>query len=229
MFSFKQFTIHQDLCGMKVGTDGVLLGAWASGKGLRILDIGTGTGLIALMMAQRFPQSQVTAIDIDTNACQQARENVQASPFFERIRVIESKIQDFKEGSYDTIVSNPPFFMDSLKNPDAARLTARHTDELPYQDLFISVKRLLTETGEFSAIIPSDYLERFITVSCISGFFISRRYGIRTVPKKAIKRYLLTFTKRQAEKTDYQEVTLMDKEGKRSEWYQKLTDNFYIR
>ena len=229
MFSFKQFTIHQDLCGMKVGTDGVLLGAWASGKGLRILDIGTGTGLIALMMAQRFPQSQVTAIDIDTNACQQARENVQASPFFERIRVIESKIQDFKEGSYDTIVSNPPFFMDSLKNPDAARLTARHTDELPYQDLFISVKRLLTETGEFSAIIPSDYLERFITESCISGFFVSRRYGIRTVPKKAIKRYLLTFTKRQAEKTDYQEVTLMDKEGKRSQWYQKLTDNFYIR
>ena len=229
MFTFKQFTIHQDHCAMKVGTDGVLLGAWASGKGSRILDIGTGTGLIALMMAQRFPEAQVTAIDIDANACRQARENIQASPFFDRIRVIETKIQDFEGGGNDTIVSNPPFFMDSLKNPDTARLTARHTDELSYRDLFTSVKRLLTETGEFSAIIPSDYLERFISESCISGFFVSRRYGIRTVPKKAIKRYLLTFTKRQTERTDFQEVTLMDKDGRRSEWYQNLTDNFYIR
>lgn len=119
--------------------------------------------------------------------------------------------------------------MDSLKNPDTARLAARHTDKLSYRDLFTSVKRLLTETGEFSAIIPSDYLERFISESCISGFFVSRRYGIRTVPKKAIKRYLLTFTKRQTERTDFQEVTLMDKDGRRSEWYQNLTDNFYIR
>jgi tRNA1Val (adenine37-N6)-methyltransferase len=135
------------------------------------------------MMAQRFPEAQVTAIDIDANACQQARENIQASPFFDRIRVIETKIQDFEGGGYDTIVSNPPFFMDSLKNPDTARLAARHTDKLSYRDLFTSVKRLLTETGEFSAIIPSDYLERFISESCISGFFVSRRYGIRTVPK----------------------------------------------
>lgn len=113
-FRFKKFEILQDRCAMKVGTDGVLLGAWASG-GTRILDIGCGTGLIALMMAQRFPAAQVVGIDIDEEACGQARENVAASSFSDRIDVAHCRLQDYSGEEFDAIVSNPPFFLNSLK------------------------------------------------------------------------------------------------------------------
>lgn len=123
---------------MKVGTDGVLLGAWAQG-GTRILDIGTGTALIALMLAQRFPDAHVTGIDIDDEACQQARENVANTPFADRVEVVHEALQAFipqEGGVYDSIVSNPPYFHNSLKNPDERRAQARHTDALPINVLF---------------------------------------------------------------------------------------------
>lgn len=162
-FRFKQFEIEQDRCAMKVGTDGVLLGAWAQG-GRRILDIGSGTGLISLMMAQRFPEAEVVGIDMDADACGQARENVMASPFRDRVEIECCRLQDFggagvsktaealetaeglkADGVFDAIVSNPPFFVDSLKNPDSKRTMARHTDSLPFRDLFAGVKRLLSD------------------------------------------------------------------------------------
>ena len=162
MFTFKSFTIHQDRCAMKVGTDGVLLGAWAQG-GSRILDIGTGTGIIAMMMAQRFPDADITAIDIDAEACKQAAENVRESVFKGRIIVKEEALQSYcrnhleqQHPLYDSIVSNPPFFVNSLRNPDARRTTARHTDSLSFAELFRSVSRLLSDDGMFSAIIPTD-------------------------------------------------------------------------
>ena len=136
MFRFKQFTIHQERCAMKVGTDGVLLGAWAEG-GKAILDIGTGTGLIACMMAQRFPDATVQAIEIDEAACQQARENVTASPFLDRIFITNTSLQEFvselpqHQQQYDCIVCNPPYFVNSMKAPDSQRSIARHTDTLP--------------------------------------------------------------------------------------------------
>ena len=131
-FSFKQFTVRHDRCAMKVGTDGVLLGAWADVRHSRsILDVGTGTGLIALMLAQRCPQAQIVGIDIDEAAVGQALENMSASPWAERL---SAQCQDVRslcqEGCYDTIVSNPPYFVDSLKCPDEQRTTARHTDTL---------------------------------------------------------------------------------------------------
>ena len=159
-FTFQKFTIHQDRCAMKVGTDGVLLGAWAHG-GKRILDIGTGTGLVAIMMAQRFADAHVTAVEIDHNAALQACYNAKCSPFASRIGIVETSIQNFEVYGtqlFDSIVSNPPFFTDSLKNPDSQRATARHADTLTYRDLFTAVKRLLVEDGEFSAIIPSNCL-----------------------------------------------------------------------
>ena len=131
----------QDKCGMKVGTDGVLLGAWALG-GSRVLDIGTGTGLVALMMAQRFPQSVVDAIDIDEEACRQAAENVAASPFAGSVHVGHCPLQDFLSSQpYDAIVSNPPFFVDSLNNPDVRRPLPRHTDTLPFAALLAGARR----------------------------------------------------------------------------------------
>ena len=121
---------------MKVGTDGVLIGAWANG-GKRILDIGTGTGLIALMMAQRFDDAEIKAVDLDRDACCQARENVANSRFAGRVEVFETAIQQFHDAAgFDSIVSNPPFFQNSLKNPDTRRAAARHSDSLPFSVLF---------------------------------------------------------------------------------------------
>lgn len=135
-FTFKQFHIIDDHTAMKVGTDGVLLGAWAKG-GTRILDIGTGTGLIALMMAQRFSTAQIDAIEIDKGALEDAHHNVSASPFNDRINILNSSLQDYAScsenqegGIYDAIVCNPPYFINSLKNPLQQRTTARHTDSL---------------------------------------------------------------------------------------------------
>ena len=153
-FDFKQFSICQDQCAMKVGTDGVLLGAWADG-GRRILDIGTGTGIIALMMAQRFPDAAIDAIEIDHDACRQAAGNIAATPFADRIRIHECPIQHFQPTMrYDVIVSNPPYFINSMKNPDKKRATARHTDTLSPRDLFMAAEKMLDENGIFSIIIP---------------------------------------------------------------------------
>ena len=132
MFAFKKFVIHQDHCAMKVGTDGVLLGSWANG-GKRILDIGTGTGLIALMMAQRYTDAIIDAVEIDHDAALQAYENVSNTEFANRIKIVETAIQHHStQDKYNAIVSNPPFFIDSLLNPNAQRSTARHACTLKY-------------------------------------------------------------------------------------------------
>lgn len=227
-FQFKQFTVSQGRCGMKVGTDGVLLGAWARG-GAHILDIGTGTGLIALMMAQRFPEATIDAIEIDHNAATQAAENVARSPFTERIRVIETSLQQFEPAThYNIIVTNPPFFSHSLKSPDDSRRLARQTDSLPFSAIFAFAAHYLTPDGELSAIIPTDHLEEFSQEAFMRGMFLSRQYSIRTVERKPAKRTLAAFSTSRPAVFDKQEVILMDKNGKRSEWYEELTREFYL-
>lgn len=230
-FTFQKFTIHQDRCAMKVGTDGVLLGAWAHG-GKRILDIGTGTGLVAIMMAQRFADAHVTAVEIDHNAALQACNNANCSPFASRIGIVETSIQNFEvHGTqlFDSIVSNPPFFTDSLKNPDSQRATARHADTLPYRDLFKAVKRLLAEDGEFSAIIPSNCLTSFIAEAYLAHLVPIRRLVIRTTPRKQPKRLLVSFGHTSSESnTTNEEQCLMNPDGSRSDWYINLTSDFYL-
>ena len=229
-FTFRQFTVQQDSCAMKVGTDGVLLGAWANG-GQRILDIGTGTGLIAMMMAQRCDGASVTAVEIDGEAALQARQNISMSPFAERISVETVAIQDFSaEEPFDCIVSNPPYFVDALKNPDAQRATARHTDTLTYRQLFAAVKRLLADDGEFSAVIPAECLRQFIGEAYLAGLAMSRQCAIRTTPRKQPKRYLVAF--RHAHKNGLpqtEEQCLQQADGLRSEWYAAITRDFYIK
>ena len=213
---------------MKVGTDGVLLGAWAQG-GRRILDIGSGTGLISLMMAQRFPEAEVVGIDMDADACGQARENVMASPFRDRVEIECCRLQDFGGvGVFDAIVSNPPFFVDSLKNPDSKRAMARHTDSLPFRDLFAGVKRLLSDDGIFSAIVPVEVLEQFVAESCILGFYLIRKCGVKTVERKQPKRFMLSFAKHRISPYEEHVETMMDSQGNRSEWYRKITEEFYL-
>lgn len=228
-FTFKQFTIKQDRCAMKVGTDGVLLGAWADG-GHNILDIGTGTALIALMMAQRFKEAHITAIEIDGEASRQARENVEASPFANRVEVLHTALQDFVPGcQYDCIVTNPPYFTDSLKNPDSQRAAARHTDALPYRDLFGCIANLLAPDGTFSAIIPTDCLDRFTAEAYLSGLSPIRRCAIKTTTHRPPKRQLVAFAHNPSASIDIQEAALQTNDGNRSEWYSKLTEDFYIR
>lgn len=235
-FSFKRFVVHQDRCAMKVGTDGVLLGAWAHG-GKRILDIGTGTGLIALMMAQRFSEASICGVEIDADAALQAQENVALSEFAARVQIEAVSLQSYvgqigKEGGtrmFDSIVSNPPFFERSLTNPDQSRTLARHASTLTYAELFGAVKRLLTPDGEFSTIIPDDCLSRFVAEGCLAGFFLTRKCAVKTVPRKSPKRYLLAFAKQMPKDLEDGEATLMNADGSRSEWYSELTYDFYIR
>lgn len=226
-FQFKQFTVFQEKCGMKVGTDGTLLGAWAPG-GSRILDIGTGTGLIALMMAQRFPESEVTGVDIDHDAAVQASENVMRSPFSDRVRIVEADIRQF-DGQYDCIVSNPPFFEDSLLSPDAQRTKARHTVDLTFESLFQRVKALLTDDGIFSLIVPFNFKNRVMEEAALAGFFLTRDWAVKTTPRKAPKRFLLSFARHSTENVDAGVGVIEDAPGQRSEWYRQLTDTFYIR
>ena len=227
-FRFKQFEIQQDRCAMKVGTDGVLLGAWAPG-GKRILDIGSGTGLISLMMAQRFPEATVVGIDLDADACSQASENVAANPLADRVNIVHCALQNFEaSGLFDAIVSNPPFFVNSLKNPDSKRTMARHTDSLPFRDLFRGVKRLLSEDGVFSAIVPAEVLEQFVAESCFSGLILVSKCGVKTVERKQPKRYLLTFGKHRGNGLDEHIETMADSQGNRSLWYAKITEDFYL-
>ena len=244
-FTFKQFEIQQDRCAMKVGTDGVLLGAWAEG-GQRILDIGSGTGLISLMMAQRFPEAQVWGIDIDPDACMQARENVAASPFADRVGIAccalqnlseehlvrgSEELMEMKEGErnlFDAIVSNPPFFVNGLKNPDSKRAMARHSDSLPFSVLMRGVKRWLSDEGVFSAIVPADVLESFVSEAYCSGLSLVRQCGVKTVERKQPKRYLVAFSKRRTGMLDKCTEIMTDSEGNRSEWYAKITEEFYL-
>jgi len=193
-FTFKEFHINQSHTAMKVGTDGVLLGAWAAG-GNKILDIGTGTGLIALMMAQRYPHSIIDAIDIDKGALKDATSNVANSPFSERINIIQSSLQSFRLQTdnekqsllYDAIVSNPPFFINSLKNKVQNRSFSRHTDTLSFSDLCRHASRLLKDNGTFSIIIPFENRGIVESEAIMSGLSISYVINIKTKESKDIK------------------------------------------
>jgi len=224
-YQFKRFTVFQDRCAMKVGTDGTLLGAWADG-GDRVLDIGTGTGLIALMMAQRFPQARIDAIDIDEEAVSQARENVSATSFSDRIHVDRVALQDFSPSGkklYDAIVCNPPFFENALKNPDQRKANARHADSLSFSALLRSVYSLLdADSGVFSVIIPSEFRKRFDEEALFAGFFPYSVAAVKTTQRKPPKRYLLSYKHRPTEQPLEDVFVIGD------EKYRLLVGDFYL-
>ena len=231
-FQFRQFVVHQQRCAMKVGTDGTLLGAWAAAPSgqCRILDIGTGTGLIALMMAQRFPEAEVTGIDIDEDAVTQAVENVSLSPFSERVRIYRQDIVNFTDIiGFDAIVSNPPYFVDSLACPDDQRTIARHAVSLTYEQLMHQVYRLLKDEGRFSVVVPSDCRAKIEAAACLEGFFTTRVCLIKTTPRKQPKRQLIEFQKHPVSELDISEGVIEVSPNVRSEWYQQLTKEFYIK
>lgn len=213
---------------MKVGTDGVLLGAWAKG-GHEILDVGTGTGLIALFMAQRCPASLITAIDIDEDACMQARGNIGRSVFKNRVNVVNTSLQDFMpDVRYDAIVCNPPFFNNSLKSDDWQRTIARHTETLSYKDLFRCAAPLLDDKGEFSVIIPTSCRPDFDMEASFAGLFTTRVCAVKTVARKPVSRYLLAYGKHPADTVEETSVCLNGEINSNPEWYSKLMDDFYL-
>jgi tRNA1Val (adenine37-N6)-methyltransferase len=202
-FEFKQFTIHQDQCAMKVGTDGILLGAWADLRhSQRVLDIGTGTGLIALMVAQRSPSSIIDAVEIDRNAYLQAVDNVRRSPWSERIQVYHGSIQELVSSlsqanslSYDLVISNPPFFANASKSPQLSRNLARHSDRLSVTELLQIAAQLLKPQGSLAVIYPWDMAQNLIAKASTFNLFSDRQLLIKPTSDRAIKRVLIQFIK----------------------------------
>ncbi|MDR1882181.1 MAG: methyltransferase [Prevotella sp.] len=194
-FHFKQFSIWQDKCAMKVGTDGVLLGAWAADGAVcrHILDVGTGTGLIALMLAQRNPGALVQAIDIDESACLQAKANVEASPFAARIRVAHADFSDYASQTgacFDLVVSNPPYFVQSLKSPDSRRSLARHDGSLSLAELTGKGKSLIRPEGRLALILPVERENELEELARSNGLTISRKTFVVPIPEAVPKRLL---------------------------------------
>ena len=230
MFKFKQFTVHQQRSAMKVGTDGVLIGAWASVRPAdrALLDIGTGTGLIALMLAQRNPKAEVVAVEIDTESAAQASENVAESPWSDRIKVERCAVQEFTPTmKFDLIVSNPPYFVDSLKCPDESRNTARHTDTLSFAELMHTAERLLAPDGRLAVIVPA---EAALSVIAAGKLHLVRRCDVRTKPNGAPKRVMLEFSPRFEGVATREELTIGDgSNGGYSPEYIALTRDFYLK
>ena len=233
-FYFKQFAIFQDKCAMKVGTDGILLGAWANiPDNSQILDIGTGTGLLALMLAQRSQTSKNTVIDaveIDYDAYSQAIDNVNRSPWSDRINVYHSSIQHFSvtcSKQYDLIISNPPFFENSYKPSQKMRTLARHSDSLLQIDILQITEQLLKVNGRLAIIYPTDLANSFLSKSEAFNLFCDRKVWVKPTPKNPVKRILIELTKTQF---PLQETTLTIEETKHiyTKDYIALVKEFYL-
>ncbi len=230
-FRFKQFTIHHDQCAMKVGTDGVLLGAWANVSDQdHVLDIGTGTGIIAIMLAQR-TKAIVDAIEIDKNAFEQAKKNIFATPWTQQINVQHISLQDYTSNTsikYTHIISNPPFFDCSLHPDDNTRSMARHTNSLPHEELLQCSKQLLTENGKISLILPYTEACILIAQAIIYGLFCTRKTMVRTSPENPIKRILFELSP-QYISCQNDELSIRKTPNQFSEKYKELTKDYYLK
>ena len=229
-FQFKQFTVCHDRCAMKVGTDGVLLGAWAPVDNAKhILDVGTGTGLIALQLAQRNQHAKVVAIEIDAAAARQAEENILQSPWADRVKVVCCNFRNYQpENKFDLIVSNPPYFIDALKCPDEQRRTARHTGDLNYDLLFRRAAHLLWEQGAMSIIIPSEAEKAVIDAAWNHKLFPSQRMCVFTKPGKPCRRVLLTFGFEEKKCTE-KKLCIEVNHNEFTPEYIALTKDFYLK
>jgi len=237
-FRFKQFTIANDRAAMKVGTDGVLLGAWSAYRDsdTHILDVGTGTGVIALIAAQRYSalgkRCQIMAIDIDEDAVVESMENFERSPWSDCLSSRKISLQDLaadsaQHSSFDLILSNPPFFENSLKAPDQKRTFARHNDTLPFSELLGSANKLLRPNGRLSIIIPFDILGQVRAIAVSECLKISRITAVKTTPTKTPKRALVELTKSKLLLETKNSELIIQSAGKYSEDYIYLTGDLY--
>jgi tRNA1Val (adenine37-N6)-methyltransferase len=230
MFRFKQFTVCDERSAMKIGTDGVLLGAWADIEGdSRILDVGTGTGLIALMLAQRNASAEIVGVDISHEAIEEARDNFLNSPWAKRLSVTEGDVCSFESNEkFDHIVSNPPYFVDSLHSPDAVRAMARHADTLPYEALVSAAERLLMPGGRLSVVLPTECAAAFRRVA-FERVWLSRITDVITREGEAPKRTLMEFQLSDKPLMPCADsLTIQAKDGSYTTEYRHLTAEFYL-
>ena len=234
MFQFKQFSVEQDRCAMKIGTDGVLLGAWTpiDNNPFSILDIGTGTGIIALMLSQRSNAQQIDALEIDDEAYEQATDNFENSPWNERLFCFHAGLDEFveePEDEYDLIVSNPPFYTDDYKSDNSQRDLARFADAMPFEDLIEAADLLLSENGIFAVIIPFKEEENFIALAEECELYPLKITRVKGTPTTEIKRSLLAFSRNK--KTDFpiDELVIETARHIYTAEYIELTKDFYLK
>ncbi|MBP6558171.1 MAG: methyltransferase [Flavobacterium sp.] len=234
MFQFKKFSINQDRCAMKVGTDGVLLGAWTpiEHRPFSVLDIGAGTGILGLMLAQRSSAEQIDAIEIDEEAFEQCVENFENSPWSDRLYCYHAGLDEFMEepeDEYDLIVSNPPFYSEDYKTESEQRDLARFQDALPFADLVEAASVLLSENGIFSVIIPYKEESKFIGLAKEYNLFPLKITRVKGTPTTEIKRSLLAFSF--AEKTNFpiDELIIETARHQYTDYYIDLTKEFYLK
>lgn len=240
-FRFKQFTVYQDDVSMRVNTDGVLLGAWFSvpSNPPSVLDVGAGTGVIALMAAQRISERlssgfSVEAIEIDTPSAVQAQKNFSASPWKKDMLVYNADFRsfaDFANHKYDIIVSNPPYFNNSLKNPSQTKRQARHTDRLPYDDLVRNAKALLSTNGLLSIILPAEEYAVFEAIAKGNGFKANRKCRVFSKQGDSSPiRIMAEFSIADNKNTEASEdLCIMDSNPEYTTEYKSLTKDFYLK
>lgn len=234
MFQFKQFSIHQDRCAMKIGTDAVLLGAWCpiDNKPFSVLDIGAGTGILSLMLAQRTSAEQIDAIEIDEDAYEQCVENFETSPWSDRLFCFHAGLDEFvdePEDEYDIIISNPPFYSENYKTDNDSRDLARFQDALPFEELVDAASLLLSENGIFAVIIPFKEEERFIDLCAEAELFpvkVTRVKGSYTTP---IVRSLLAFKRYELSVLEADELVIEINRHEYTDDYINLTKEFYLK
>ena len=232
-FQFKQFTVQQKRSAMKIGTDGVLLGAWVllENSPESILDIGTGTGVIALQLAQRSTAETIDAVEIDDEAYEEATENFENSPWSDRLFCYHASIQEFAseiDESYDFIVSNPPFYTESVKTENPSRDRARFEEALPFQHLLVCAAHLLSEKGIFATIIPKKELQNFLALAEQSQLFPKRICEVKGTPTAEAKRVLLEFSKYQ-QPSQIETLTIELQRHQYTEEYTDLVKEFYLK
>lgn len=231
-FEFKKFTIQQDKCSMKVGTDGVILGAWVNCEDAEsILDVGTGTGLIALMLAQK-SSAAIKAIDIDKDAVLQAKENVFNSPFRNYIEVLQYSFQEFCKKSsskFDLVVTNPPYFHQSYKSINEGRSLARHADSLTNNELIEGVKIILQPKGFFYLILPKTEAEQFIRLANKSNLYLQQLLRVKSrIDKDVEKRFVMKFGLKEVKTKEEVLIIEEDKRHQYTPQYKELTKDYYL-
>jgi tRNA1Val (adenine37-N6)-methyltransferase len=233
-FQFKQFSLEQDRTAMKIGTDGVLLGAWTPVEKniFSILDIGTGTGIIALMLAQRSSASQIDALEIDENAFEQATDNFENSPWNDRLFCFHAALDEFveePEDEYDLIVSNPPFYSEDYKSSNDQRDLARFQDAMPFEDLVEAAALLLSENGIFSVIIPFKEEENFLALAKKYKLFPLKITRVKGTPTTETKRSLLAFSRNENRTLRVDELIIETARHIYTPEYIALTKDFYLK
>lgn len=232
-FKFKEFTVKQDQCAMKIGTDSVLLGAWTSLKNnpFSVLDIGAGTGVLSLMMAQRSMAENIEAIEIDVDAFEQCSENFENSSWPDRLFCYHASLLEFVEeieDKFNLIICNPPFYSEDYKTDNQARDLARFNDAMPFEHLIYAVANLLSDNGIFSVVIPFKEEESFITLASKVGLFPNRNLHVKGNPDSVIKRSLLEFSFKENE-TETSELIIETRRHQYTEDYINLTKDFYLK